>query len=119
MTAAALVVPVIVVRASRRSNPMAYRVGIPAVKRPVPVAEKPRVATKRLAKSRPARQRPLPKQEQFPAPRPITAEERALLALVREHPAHAQEVFVALQKSREPIEIQAIQIPPLQSDGAR
>jgi hypothetical protein len=119
VAAAALVVPVIVMRAPRHSEPKNHIVGQLAVKRPAPAVEKPRLAPKRLAKSRPSRQRLLPKQEQFPAPRPISAEERALLALVREHPAKAQEVFVALQKSGEPIEIPAIQIPPLQSDGAR
>jgi hypothetical protein len=51
---------------------------------------------------------------------PITTEERALLAFVAQHPADAQQAFAELQKrSNEPIEIQPIQIPPLQSDGAQ
>lgn len=64
--------------------------------------------------------RSLPKEEQFPAPTPITDEERALVAWVGRAPMEAEEAFAGLRKrSAEPIEIQPIQIPPLQSDGAR
>lgn len=116
--AAALVVTVIVVRTPHHVGPT-YRVGVPAVMRPAPVVEKPRVVTVRRAKPRAVRARRLPKLEQFPAPTPLTAEERALVAFVEHHPAEAQQVFAELQKSNEPIEIQPIQISPLQSDGAQ
>jgi hypothetical protein len=83
-------------------------------------AEKPGVTPKRLVKPRAPRQRVLPKREQFPAPAPMTAEERALAAFVGQHPAEAQKVLADLRKrSDEPIEIPLIQIPPLRSDGAR
>jgi len=118
VVAASVVVTVIVVRVPHHVGPT-YRVGVPAVMRPAPVVEKPRVVTVRRAKSRAVRARRLPKLEQFPARAPLTAEERALLALVAHHPAEAQQVFAELQKSKEPIEIQPIQIPPLQSDGAQ
>jgi len=117
--AASVVVTVSVVRAPHHSDPPTYRVGIPAVVRPVPVVDKARVVTVRRARTRARRARPLPKLEQFPTPVPLTAEERALVAFVEHHPAEAQQVFAALQKrSNEPIEIQPIQIPPLRSDGA-
>ena len=116
--AAAMVVTVSVVRVPRVVTPT-YRVGVPAVMRPAPVLEKARVVTARRVKPRARRARRLPKLEQFPAPTPLTAEERALIAFVEHHPAEAQQVFAALQKrSHEPIEIQPIQIPPLRSDGA-
>jgi hypothetical protein len=117
--AAALVVTVIVVRAPHHSDPPTYRVGVPAVMRPAPVVERAQVVTVRRARTRARRARRLPKLEQFPAPTPLTAEERALVAFVEHHPAEAQQVFAALQKrSNEPIDIQPIQIPPLRSDGA-
>jgi hypothetical protein len=120
--AAGLVAAVIVVRAPQHAMPKSNviaRVETVSPPRPVPVAEKPRVVPVHRVKSRVLRPGPLPKQEQFPAPTPLTAEERALLALVEHHPAEAQHVFAELQKSGEPIEIQPIQIPPLQSDGAQ
>jgi hypothetical protein len=116
--AASVVVTVIVVRVPHHVGPT-YRVGVPAVMRPAPVVEKPRVVAVRRAKSRAVRARRLPKLEQFPAPTPLTGAERALRAFVEQHPAEAQQVFAELQKSNEPIEIQPIQIPPLQSDGAQ
>src|SRR5690242_2465936 len=117
--AAALVVTVSVVRTPRVVRPT-YRVEIPAVMRPAPVVEKARVVTARRARTRARRARPLPKLEQFPAPTPLTAEESALIAFVKHRPAEAQQVFAELQKRvDEPIEIQPIQIPPLESDGAQ
>jgi hypothetical protein len=111
---------VIVVRAPRHLESKTYTVGIPALTRPVPAVETPRVATKQRAKPHRLRPRPVPKQEPFPAALPITTEERALLTFVGQHPADAQHLFADLQKrSAEPIEIQRIQIPPLQSDGAQ
>jgi len=66
------------------------------------------------------RQKPLPKLEQFPAPSPLTAEERALVAFVQRDPNEAERIFSDLQKrTDDPIEIQPIQIEPLQDDGAR
>ena len=118
VAAVALVVAVIVVRAPRQSDPKSY--GVAAVKRPAPPAEEPRVRPEHRTRPRALRPRHLPKQQQFPAPTPLTAEERALLAFVGHHPAEAQKVFADLRKrADEPIEIPAIQIPPLQIDGAQ
>ena len=64
--------------------------------------------------------KPLPKLEQFPAPSPITAEERAWLAFVDRAPALAQETFRELEKrNSEKIEIREIQIPPLVTDAGQ
>lgn len=116
---ASLAMVAIVVRTPRHSEPKTYVVGIPAVEGPALAAERPLVATKRRAKSHAPRKRPLPKQDQFPAPLPITAEERALLALA-EHPKDAEDAFADLRKRSDTlIEIQPIQIPPLESDGAQ
>ena len=49
---------------------------------------------------------------QFPLPAPLSVEERALLALVTEHPAIAGQI--GLDK---PVEIQPIEIKPLPGDG--
>jgi|HubBroStandDraft_6_1064221.scaffolds.fasta_scaffold69890_3 hypothetical protein len=52
------------------------------------------------------------------ASKSLTREERALLAFVRRDPAAAVEAFDELQKkSSEPLEIQSIEVQPLQSDG--
>jgi hypothetical protein len=60
----------------------------------------------------------LPKPEQFPTPTPLTAEERVLLAFVSRSPKQAQKVLGdAKSRSAEPIQIQAIQIEPLQNSG--
>jgi hypothetical protein len=59
-----------------------------------------------------------PKQPQFPAPTPLTPEERALLTLVKRAPKEAREVLAeARSQTPEPIRIDKIEIPPLQSDG--
>jgi hypothetical protein len=50
----------------------------------------------------------LPKRNQFPTPTPITAAERALIAVAELPP---------LEKSSEEIQIAPIEIPPLQIDG--
>jgi hypothetical protein len=64
--------------------------------------------------------RSLPKEEFFPTPTPLTDEERALVAWVGRAPIEAEQAFADLQKRiAEPITIQPIQIPPLQSDGTR
>ena len=66
------------------------------------------------------RPKALPKLEQFPAPEPMTAEERAFVALVTRDPTEAQQILADLRNRADaPIEIQPIQIPPLQSDGAQ
>ena len=117
--AASVVVTVSVVRVPRVVTPT-YRVGVPAVMRPAPVVEKARVVTMRRARTRARRARPLPKLEQFPTPTPLTAEERALIAFVGRYPKEAQQAFEDLRKrSEEPIEIQPIQIPPLEDSGAQ
>jgi len=80
-----------------------------------PTRPEPRIRRPTRAK----RPKALPKLEQFPAPAPLTAEERALLALVEHHPEEAQ-LFADLQKrAEEPIEIQPIHIAPLRDDGAQ
>jgi hypothetical protein len=119
--AASVVIAAVVLWAPRHSEPKTYVVGIPAVTwLPAPVAETPRIAPKRRAKSHALRKKPLPKEEQFPAPTPITTEERALLAFVGQHPDDAQQLLPQLQKrSEEPIDIQPIQILPLHSDGGQ
>ena len=66
------------------------------------------------------RPKALPKLEQFPAPEPMTAEERAFVAFVTRDPTEAQQILADMRKRADaPIEIQPIQIPPLQSDGAQ
>jgi hypothetical protein len=98
-----------------------------AVEKPAAVARAARVEelTPRVqtAKVRPTkrvrRPKALPKLEQFPTPSPLTAEERALVALVQREPTEAQQIFSDLQKRTDgPIEIQPIQIAPL-NDGAQ
>ena len=59
-----------------------------------------------------------PKLPQFPAPAPITNEERALLALVARAPKEAREALAETRpRNPEPVRIEEINIPPLQSDG--
>ncbi|MEO7144304.1 MAG: hypothetical protein ABI165_12475 [Bryobacteraceae bacterium] len=114
---ASLLIVAIVPRIERAPAPKsAAVVRMPAIDRsparaavaPAPV---PRRSTKHRAKG-------LPKEEYFPAPVPITAEERTLLTFVQRHPKEAEQVFSDLEKRDDsPIEIRPIQIPPLQSDG--
>ncbi len=56
--------------------------------------------------------------DQFPTPSPLTPEEQALLRFVSRHPAEASEV-AARQNEPEPapIDIPALQIPPLSNSG--
>jgi hypothetical protein len=52
------------------------------------------------------------------APKSLTGEERALIAFVESDPGAAVRAFDDLQKkSTEPLDIQAIEVQPLQSDG--
>jgi hypothetical protein len=111
---AAVVVAVIAERPPQAPAPKHN--AIARVVTPAPVRHA--VEERRVVPKRP-RQRLLPKQDQFPAPAPMTSEERALVAFVEQHPAEARQVFAELEKSGEPIEIQPIQIPPLDSDGAQ
>ncbi len=59
-----------------------------------------------------------PKQPVFPAPTPLTNEERALLALAAHAPKEAREALTQTRpRDPEPIRIEEIKIQPLQSDG--
>ena len=123
--AAAVVVlmTVIVARTPRVVAPKSHdvaRVETVVPPRPTPVAEKPRIARRRRVNSRIARLEPLPKLEQFPAPTPLTEEERALAVFVARYPKEAQQAFADLRKrSEEPVEIKPIEIPPLPDIGAQ
>jgi hypothetical protein len=64
---------------------------------------------------RPYQRKVLPRLPQFPAPAPVSDEERALLAFVTRAPKEAQEALIdAQQHSAEPIRIEEIKIQPLQ-----
>ncbi len=76
----------------------------------VPVPPR-RDAPRREAHAR--RMRSLPRRESFPSPAPLTPEERALVALVQQAPEAARQ----LAQPDRPLEIEAINIPPLQMDG--
>lgn len=99
------------------------------IEKPVEVArvtraEEPTPTIRPMVRVRPAkrvrRPKALPKLEQFPAPTPLTAEERGLVALVRRDPNEAQQIFADFQKrADEPIEIQPIEIAPLRTAGAQ
>jgi hypothetical protein len=116
---AAVAAVVMAVIAERRPQaPAPKHDAIASVVTPAAVRHAAAVEGRRVEPKRP-RQRFLPKQDQFPAPAPITSEERELVAFVEQHPAEAQQVFAELEKSGEPIEIQPIQIPLLDSDGAQ
>jgi len=63
---------------------------------------------------------PLPKRHEFPAPAPVSREERAVLAFADLAPDVLREAFAGKQpRPAEPIRIEEIKIEPLQSDGAR
>ncbi len=64
---------------------------------------------------RPKRVSSWPKLPVFPAPTPLTAEERLLIAMVKEDPKRAAEAFESLRKRSEPIEIAPLVIAPLES----
>lgn len=62
----------------------------------------------------------LPKQQTFPAPAPMTDEERAMVAFVQEAPEHAYRMLAEIAKdSFEPMRIEDIQIPPLDSSSSQ
>jgi len=59
---------------------------------------------------------PLPKQEVFPTPTPLTKEEQALVALVNRNPGNITQSIAETQKQPvEPLTIAAIRIPLLDS----
>lgn len=120
---AALVVVAIVLRTQRNPAPKTNDIARVETLAPLvqtPAREAPRVAPTRRGVGKVFQPKRLPKLEQFPAPAPLTAEERALLAFVERSPKDAQQAFADLQKrTNERIEIEAIQIPPLQIDGAQ
>jgi hypothetical protein len=59
---------------------------------------------------------PLPRQEVFPTPTPLTAEEQALIALVNKNPGNVTQAVAESQTQPvEPIHIAAIQIPLINS----
>ena len=127
VAAAALVLVAIGMRGPRNPAPKTEavaRVEIPAPVRRTAAADSPRVTPKhrrrRIAARPLASPELLPKQEQFPAPAPLTAEERVLRTFVERQPVEAQQVFAQLQKrSNEPIQIEPIQIAPLLTNGAQ
>ncbi len=95
------------------------QVPVAAIKPPAVLAP-PVVSSVPVAKRRhrPVRH-PLPMHEYFPAPSPVTAEEKALFAWARRSPAEAQHAFADLRRRNEgPIVIQKIEIAPLEADGA-
>jgi hypothetical protein len=117
--AAALVLVAIVMKTPRNPAPRprdVARAEIPATVGTAAAVEKPRITLKHRRSRIAARcATPVPKQQQFPAPAALTAEERALRSFVERQPAEAQRVFAQLQKrSNEPIHIEPIQIAPLQ-----
>jgi hypothetical protein len=123
---ASVMVAAIFVRMPRAPAPASHdvaRLQTPGPSLPVPVKEEPRVAPKhrrgRIATMRAEPPRPLPKLEQFPSPMPITAEERALLAFVKHHPAEAKQFVAERQNGDKPIEIEPIEMAPLQRNGAQ
>jgi hypothetical protein len=114
----AAAVSTIALRTKRRTSPqIAVVMRAPELPKAPPIQQVRQVSTQRPRRPSP---KALPKQERFPAISPITSQERALLALVTQHPAEARQAFADLQKRNSaPIEIQTIQIRPLLSDGVQ
>jgi hypothetical protein len=107
-----------VTRKAAVSEPSSLTSGLQLSPAPATRVVEPKRRNRTGQRSAPARS--LPKEEYFPAPVPITDEERALVAWVSRAPIEAAQAFADLQKrSTEPISIQPIQIPPLQSDGTQ
>jgi hypothetical protein len=95
--------------------PVTARVVAPAPPETPRMASRPH-ATKRL-RAVARRRRILPKQPEFPAPVPVSNEERALLAFVEHSPKLARETLLdTRQQGIAPIRIEEIKIQPLQSD---
>ena len=91
-----------------RQEPVRTAVRLPAPSNPpIQPAAPQRVTIRRTHRRR-----------EFPAPRPITGEERALLALVTNAPDLARDAFQDfVKRNSEPIRIESITIQPLQSDS--
>jgi hypothetical protein len=107
----------------RESNPPSVAL-VPAAPAELPRAkpEAPKViqAPQLRPKPEPSRQiaarASLPKRQVFPTPAPLTAEERALLALITRGSERARETLIYAQRSApEPIQIEPIQIQELQN----
>jgi hypothetical protein len=96
---------------------------IAAMKPQVTLPRSPQAtSSKILSVRRRHRVRPggLPKDEQFPAPSPLTPEEHALVAWARRAPTEAREAFAALRaKAEDPVAIAPIQITPIQDEKAQ
>jgi len=120
LAAAAAIVAIVM---ETRPAPVVRTVDVARVTppQPQPVMQQPLVRPQRARVIRGrARPVPLPKLEQFPAPTPLTQEERALMAFVHRDPKEAEQVFGELRKQADqPIEIQPIEIAPLRSDEAQ
>ena len=73
---------------------------------PAPTWSEPLIRPKSQTKSRPRlrTKRRLPKRESFPAPSPLTREERILLAFVRRDPATARQLLSSIDHSITPLE---------------
>jgi hypothetical protein len=56
----------------------------------------------------------LPKLRVFPTPTPLTAEERGLMALIKQDPEGTAAAFESLHKKSEPLEIEEIVVEPLE-----
>jgi hypothetical protein len=80
---------------------------------PARLNQGPRIA-RRSVRGRPS----LPKLKEFPAPAPLTNEERAWLVFVARAPRQAREAFLnADQDDTLPVRIQEIRIDPLEIDS--
>ncbi len=115
--AASVVVVGIVVRVERRVVRKPVEMVQAKHAFPTAVARMPRLIPKRVSVKRSGRPKPLPKLEQFPSPAPLTEQERALVALARQDPEELGKFAEMERQSEAPLEIQPIQIAPLQRDG--
>ena len=94
----------------------------PEVKASLPAKPPARLAATRALRRRAPSHRvaALPKQPVFPTPSPLTAEERLLLAMVKQDPAGTAEAFARLRtRASEPLEIAPLVIPPLETGGGQ
>ena len=83
-----------------------------------PVVRAPEPRRKMASKARP-RQSSLPKQGQFPTIAPLTPEERVLIELVTRAPQEARALLIEPARPETgPIEIEPIQIQPLESGNS-
>lgn len=114
---AACILWVVLVRMTRVPEPARPEVAKVAPSPAVPRIAPRIISPQRTRNGRPQKPSTLPKQPEFPASAPVTAEERALLAFVERAPEQARELLIdARERSDQPIRMEDIQIPPLQSD---